>query len=102
MICVVKGRLTSEEDKARLIINKLAQVDPSAKTFYLQGKLMLQMKYLSNAKEALRRSYELEPDAKTMNLLKSIKEHRNEKEMCKHIIENMEAERVRESQQRKR
>jgi tetratricopeptide (TPR) repeat protein len=102
VICVVKGRLTVEEDKARILINKLVEVDPSAKNYYLQGKLMMQMKYLSNAKQALQKSHELEPNEKTMSLLKSIREGKSEKEVCKYIINNLEAERIRESQQRKR
>jgi hypothetical protein len=103
VISVTKGNLTAEEDRARLFINKLVNAEPTAKNLYLQGKLMLQMKYLTHAKEALKKSYELENNDKTLQLISSIKDSSNrEKEMCKHIIENLEAERIKESQQKKR
>lgn len=85
------------------MISGLVKKAKTAKNYYLYGKLLLQMKYLTDAKDALKISYELESCDETKKLLESIKDNpEKDKQMCKYIIENIEAERIRESKQRKR
>lgn len=50
LVSVVKGEVASEYDKAREISNKLVKKDRSAKNLYLQGKLLILMKYLTDGR----------------------------------------------------
>ena len=59
LVSVVKGEVASEYEKAREISNKLVKKDRSAKHLYLQGKLLILMKYLTDGREILEESYKL-------------------------------------------